>query len=74
MGKGNSKRKVVSYTWYLKAMEALDRDNKILNEQVAFVEGFQSFLLTRLTPEQQKQLEEEIADWIARNEDLDNLK
>ncbi|AUR92326.1 coil containing protein [Vibrio phage 1.170.O._10N.261.52.C3] len=69
-----SKKILVTKEWHKKAMEALEKDEKEILEMQAYVGGLQNFLLTKLTPEQQNQLEKEIQDWMETYEEHSQLK
>ena len=55
-----SKKVIVTKEWHEKAMKALYESDKKVAELSAIVNGVNSFMLTKLTPEQQEQLEGEI--------------
>tara|TARA_R110002012_G_scaffold159065_2_gene320706 strand:+ start:506 stop:700 length:195 start_codon:yes stop_codon:yes gene_type:complete len=59
-----TKKIIVSKEWHSKAMAALYESDKKQKEDSAFVKGLQSFLITVLTPEQQRKLEGEIESFM----------
>lgn len=59
-----SKKVIVTKEWHTKAMAALCESDKKQKEDSAFINGLQSFIATVLTPEQQKQLELEIDQFV----------
>lgn len=58
-----AKKKIVSAEWHERAMKAIESEE----EMTVFINGLQAFLCTKLSPEQQRQLEEEIVEWIEIN-------
>lgn len=54
------KKILVTKEWHEQAMFALHEVDKHINYNKSFINGLRSFLNKRLTPEQQKQLEDEI--------------
>lgn len=57
-----SRKVIVSREWHKKAVSAIKSQKK----HSAFINALTIFLNTKLTPEQQKQLESEIEDYISR--------
>ena len=55
-----SKKILVTKEWHTLAMEAIQSQY----ENTAFVKGLEMFVLTKLTPVQQKELEAEVEDWV----------
>ena len=56
------KKILVTKEWHVRAMAAI----KSQNENAAFIEGLQMFLCTKLSPEQQNELEKEVQEWMER--------
>ncbi|CAH9012152.1 putative coil containing protein [Vibrio phage 424E50-1] len=59
-----SKKILVDKAWYDKALVLMTERENSLKEQTAFIEGLQMFMCTVLTPEQQVQLQKEVANWV----------
>jgi hypothetical protein len=55
-----AKKILVTKEWHKEAMYAMGEAKKHIEKSNAFIVGLRSFLLTKLTPEQQRELESEI--------------
>ncbi|MDD9158333.1 hypothetical protein PVK64_19395 [Aliivibrio sp. S4TY2] len=54
------KKVLVTKEWRERAMKAIESENA----NFAFIEGLRCFLITKLTPEQQKELDMEVQSWM----------
>ncbi|XDF79247.1 hypothetical protein AAFX60_019000 [Aliivibrio fischeri] len=54
------KKVLVTKEWRERAMKAIESENSCC----AFIEGLRVFIATKLTPEQQNELEIEIQSWM----------
>jgi hypothetical protein len=59
-----AKKILVTKEWHEKAMYAMTEVDKHINHNNAIINGLRSFLCTKLTPEQQAQLESEIESFM----------
>lgn len=59
-----AKKILVTKEWHEQAMFAMHEADKHINHNESFINGLRSFLITKLTPEQQRQLEEEIESFM----------
>ncbi|AUR92995.1 hypothetical protein NVP1181O_31 [Vibrio phage 1.181.O._10N.286.46.C9] len=59
-----SKKILVTKEWHKEAMFAMHEADKYIEKSNAFMNGLRSFLVTKLTPEQQIALESEIESFM----------
>lgn len=58
------KKILVCKKWHQEALAVMTEREDTLLKQSAFLDGLESFLHTKLTPEQQKTLQKEINQWV----------
>ena len=59
-----AKKILVDKKWYDNALAIVTEREDKLKEQTAFIEGLQVFMCTVLTPDQHRQLQKEVDNWV----------